>query len=436
MALGSQVDMAAPKASASALFTPGNGRPFALVTCLFFLWGIPNNLNDVLIRQFMTSFAITRFEAGLVQSAFYLGYFLLAAPAALLMRRTSYKTGMIVGLLLFGSGACLFYPAAQAERYSFFLCALFVIAGGLSFLETAANPFVTLLGPPATAEQRINLAQAFNPIGSIAGVLLGTIFIFSGVELTPQQIVAKKAAHTYLAYRHAETLRVVTPYLVLGVIALVFAVVLMRIQFPVLASETEDTVQHKGSLRALLGYRHFVLAVIAQFMYIGAQVGTWSYFIQYVQEYGHQSEKFGGLLLTGTLGAFCVGRFASARLMRVVAPDRLMGCFSIINVALVAVAILYPGWLGLWAVFLTSFFMSTMFPTIFALGLKGLGPMTKTAGSMLVMAIIGGAVLTPVMGLISEGGRGVAPAYIVPLIAYICVGAYAFFGSTYRGPLS
>jgi FHS family L-fucose permease-like MFS transporter len=352
----------------------------------------------------------------------------------MLMRRTSYKTGMIVGLLLFGSGACLFYPAAQAESYSYFLLALFVIASGLSFLETASNPFVTLLGPPASAEQRINLAQAFNPIGSIAGVLLGTVFIFSGVELSPAQITAKKAAHTYLAYRHAETLRVVTPYLVLGAIALVFAVVLMRIKFPVLVSETEDTVEHKGSLRVLLGYRHFIFAVFAQFMYVGAQVGTWSYFIQYAQEYGHQSEKFAGYLLTGTLVAFCVGRFASARLMRVVAPEKLMGWFSVVNVVLVAVAILFPGWLGLWSVFLTSFFMSTMFPTIFALGLKGLGPMTKTAGSMLVMAIIGGAVLTPVMGLISEGGHGVAPAYIVPLIAYICVGAFAFFGSAYRGP--
>jgi FHS family L-fucose permease-like MFS transporter len=434
MVPGSHLDTAPDEAPSAALFAPGNVRPFALVTSLFFLWGIPNNLNDVLIRQFMTSFAITRFEAGLVQSAFYLGYFLLAAPAAMLMRRTSYKAGMIVGLLLFGSGACLFYPAAQAESYSYFLLALFVIASGLSFLETASNPFVTLLGPPATAEQRINLAQAFNPIGSIAGVLLGTVFIFSGVELSPAQIAAKQAAHTYLAYRHAETLRVVTPYLVLGAIAFVLAIVLLRTQFPVLASETEDTVEHKGSLRALLGYRHFVLAVLAQFMYVGAQVGTWSYFITYAQEYGHQSERFAGLLLTGTLGAFCLGRFASARLMRVIAPEILMGWFSVINVVLVAVAILFPGWLGLWAVFLTSFFMSTMFPTIFALGLKGLGPMTKTAGSMLVMAIIGGAVLTPLMGLISEGGRGVAPAYVVPLVGYLCVGAFAFFGSAYRGP--
>lgn len=434
MALGSHADLPPSRPASPALFAPGNGRPFALVTCLFFLWGIPNNLNDVLIRQFMTSFAITRFEAGLVQSAFYLGYFLLAAPAALLMRRTSYKVGMVTGLLLFGTGACLFYPAAQAESYGFFLCALFVIASGLSFLETASNPFVTLLGPSATAEQRINLAQAFNPIGSIAGVLMGTLFIFSGIELTPAQIAARKAAHTYLAYRHAETLRVVTPYLVLGVIAFVLAVVLLRTRFPVLVSETEDTVEHQGSLRKLLHYRHFVLAVFAQFMYVGAQVGTWSYFITYAQEYGHQSERLAGLLLTGTLGAFCLGRFASARLMRIIPPQQLMGWFSVINVGLVAVAILFPGWLGLWAVFLTSFFMSTMFPTIFALGLKGLGPMTKTAGSMLVMAIIGGAVLTPIMGLISEGGRGVAPAYVVPLVAYVCVGAFAFFGSAYRGP--
>lgn len=418
----------------SRLLAPGNAGSFALVTSLFFLWGIPNNLNDVLIRQFMTSFAITRFEAGLVQSAFYLGYFLLAAPAAMLMRRTSYKTGMVVGLLLFGSGAFLFWPAALVGRYGFFLFALFVIASGLAFLETASNPFVTLLGSPATAEQRLNLAQAFNPIGSITGVLLGIAFIFSGVELTPAQVLARQAAHTYAAYLHAETLRVVAPYLVLSAAAFILSVVVMRAKFPVLPSEVEDTAKRHGSLRELLGYRHFVLAVVAQFMYIGAQVGTWSYFIQYAQEYTHQTERFAGLLLTGTLGAFCIGRFISARCMRFIAPQILMGWFSVANVALVSVAILFPGWAGLWAVFATSFFMSTMFPTIFALGLKGLGPMTKTAGSLLVMAIIGGAVLTPVMGLLSEWGHGVALAYLVPLVAYVCVGAFAFFGSAYTPP--
>src|SRR6202521_4957697 len=168
-----------------ALFPSGNFLPFFLVTALFFLWGIPNNLNDVLIRHFMKSFAITRFQAGLVQSAFYMGYFLLAMPAAFLMRRAGYKSGFVTGLVLFGTGAFLFWPAALAGSYGFFLFALFVIASGLSFLETASNPFIAQLGDADSSERRLNFAQAFNPLGAISGALIGTVFIFSGVELTP-----------------------------------------------------------------------------------------------------------------------------------------------------------------------------------------------------------------------------------------------------------
>src|SRR5215471_10645822 len=191
----------------------GHLVPFCLVTALFFLWGIPNNLNDVLIRQFMKSFAITRFEAGLVQSAFYLGYFLLAMPAALIMRRRGYKAGFIIGLLLFSLGALLFWPAALVGRYSFFLLALFVIASGLSFLETASNPFIAQLGRPESSERRLNFSQAFNPLGSITGVLIGTVFIFSGVELDASAIEAMKVQHLYDTYLRSETMRVVKPYL-------------------------------------------------------------------------------------------------------------------------------------------------------------------------------------------------------------------------------
>src|SRR5580698_9543956 len=189
----SPVTANAPATNEAALFTRGAALPFVLVTVLFFLWGIPNNLNDVLIRQFMKSFVISRFQAGLIQSAFYMGYFLLAMPAALLMRRLGYKSGFVVGLALFSVGTFLFWPAAVIGRYSFFLLALFVIASGLSFLETAANPFIAQLGDPSTAARRLNLAQAFNPLGAVSGVLIGTLFIFSGVELQPQQIVDLKA---------------------------------------------------------------------------------------------------------------------------------------------------------------------------------------------------------------------------------------------------
>ncbi len=422
----------ADASSGSRLLPAGQLVPFVLVIVLFFLWGIPNNLNDVLIRHFMKSFAITRFQAGLVQSAFYMGYFLLAMPAAFLMRRVGYKPGFVIGLLLFGAGAFLFWPAAIAGSYGFFLFALFVIASGLSFLETASNPFIAQLGDQDSSERRLNFAQAFNPLGAISGALIGTVFIFSGVELTPQQIAAQQASHTYEAYLRSETLRVVKPYIVIGAIALVWAVLIVRTKFPSIHAEHENESGDRGHFRDLFRYPHFLFAVLAQFFYVGAQVGTWSYFITYVQEYTHQSEKVAGYFLTGTLAAFGIGRFASAWLMRFISPSKLMGAYSVANIILVGVAVLTPGWLGLWCVFLTSFFMSLMFPTIFALGLKGLGPNTKLGGSLLVMAIVGGAVLTPIMGFISVKTQSLALAYTVPLLAYVIIALYSFWGSQQR----
>lgn len=422
--------------NAGWLVPMGMGLPFVLVTSLFFLWGVPNNLNDVLIRQFMKSFAISRFQAGLVQSAFYMGYFLLAAPAALLMRKYGYKFGFLAGLCLLGSGCLLFWPAAIVERYGFFLFALFVIAAGLSFLETASNPFIAQLGAKANDEvgseaggaRLLNFSQAFNPLGSIVGVLIGTIFIFSGIELNPSQIAAMQAAHTYGAYLRRETLRVVDPYLVLGGCAFLLALLIWRTRFPVIGGELTCESTDHSRYRDLFAYPHFLFAILAQFMYVGAQVCTWSYFIQYVQASTHQPEKIGGYFLTGTLAAFGAGRFSSSVLMKYVQPGRLMGLYSLINIALLAVGILHPGWVGLWAIFATSFFMSVMYPTIFALGLEGLGKDTKVGGSLIVMAIVGGAVFTPAMGLLSQYTHSIADAYAVPLFGYIFVAFYAFVG--------
>lgn len=414
-----------PGQKTARMVPPGMGLQFFLVTGLFFLWGMPNNLNDVLIRQFMKSFAISRFEAGLVQSAFYMGYFLLATPAALLMRKYGYKFGFVTGLLLFGIGAFLFWPAALAEKYSFFLGALFVIASGLSFLETASNPYVAQMGDPASAARRLNFAQAFNPLGSICGVLIGTIFIFSGIELNSRQIAAMRAAGTYTVYLRHETMRVVTPYLVIGAITIAWAVIIAFTRFPRIPSEHEDEANH-GRFRDLLHHREFLFAVLAQFMYVGAQVGTWSYFIQYVQNSVHEPEKTAGFFLTGTLVAFGVGRFASAEIMRHIRPDRLMGTYAVVNVGLLTLGIAFPNWVGVWAIFLTSFFMSVMYPTIFALGIERLGRNTKIGGSVIVMSIVGGAVLTPAMGIISEIWRSISLAYIVPLLGYCVVALFSF----------
>ncbi len=414
------------------LFPAGQLVPFILVTVLFFLWGIPSSMNDVLIRQFMKSFAISRVQASLVQFAFYIGYFLVATPAALVMRKAGYKAGFIIGLLLFGLGDFLFWPAALIGRYEFFLLALFVIASGLSFLETASNPFIAQLGDPDTSEQRLNFSQAFNPLGAISGALIGTTFIFSGVELSPAEVAVRKAQNTYQAYLRTETLRVIEPYLVIGCIALFWAFLIWRTKFPIIQGEHENTQDGHGRFKELLRYPHFLLAVMAQFFYVGAQVGTWSWFILYAQRYAHQPEKAAGYLLTGSLAVFGAGRFASVYLMRFIAPNKLMGAYGLANIVLVSIGVLEPGWTGIWAIFLSSFFMSLMFPTIFALGLKGLGPNTKIGGSLLVMAIIGGAALTPLMGWISERFHSIALAYAVPLVAYIFIAFYSFLGSKPR----
>ena len=421
----------APTPSPHALFPAGQLVPFILVTFLFFLWGIPNSMNDVLIRQFMKSFELSRFQAGLVQSAFYMGYFTLAIPAALLMKKSGYQAGFVTGLLLLSTGAFLFWPAAIAQRFGFFLIALFVMASGLSFLETASNPFIAQLGDPASSERRLNFSQAFNPLGSITAALVGTAFILSGVELSKADIADRVANHTYQSYLQFETLRVVQPYLVIATVALVWAILIWRTKFPQIQSEVEVGGEH-GKFSELLHQRHFVLAVIAQFFYVGAQVCSWSYLISYAQEYAHFPEKKAGLLLAGNFAMFAVGRFASAYVMGYFSPARLMGAYGVINVLLLMVAIVHPSAVGMWCVFLTSLFMSVMFPTIFALGLKQLGSNTKIGGSLLVMAIVGGAVLTPIMGLVSEWTHSLAVGYSVPLVAYICIALYSFLGSSPR----
>jgi FHS family L-fucose permease-like MFS transporter len=412
------------------MFARGSLVPVVMVTALFFLWGIPNNLNDILIRQFMKSFAITRLQAGLVQSAFYMGYVLLALPSALYMRKAGYKAGFILGLLLFGLGAVLFWPAALVGRYSFFLLALFVMASGLAFLETASNTFIALAGPAESSERRLNFSQAFNPLGSIVGALIGTLAILSGVELSDAKIEALKQQQSYESYLRFETLRVVKPYVLMGMVAFVFAFLIWRTAFPVLKDDVVEEGSNAGSASRLLRRRQLLLSIVAQFFYVGAQVGTWSYFIQYVQEYTGQPEKIAAYFLTGTLVMFGIGRFVSAYLMKFYAPARLMGAYGAINIVLVAIAVLHPGWAGVWMIFFTSFFMSLMYPTIFALGLQGLGSDSKLGGSLLVMAIAGGAVLTPLMGVLADRSSSVALAYTIPLAGYILIAFYSYFGQS------
>ena len=413
------------------LIPHGRLIPFVVVTPLFFLWAIPNNLTDFLIRQFMKSFEINRSGAAQLQIGIFVGYFLMAIPAGQLMRRFGYKAGLVTGLILMGSGCWLFWPAAHAEVYPFFVAAQFVIGCGLSFLETGANSFIAQLGPTASSERRLNLSQAFNPLGSITAGLVGTVFIFSGVEFSGAETAAKRAAGTMQAYLHSETLRVVPTYLVLGTVALLWALMVLMTKFPDIAKEDASREDAGPAKHVRLMQRHFVLAVLAQFLYVGAQVGTWSYFILYVRSATGVGDKAAGYMLTGTLAAFAVGRFSSAWLMKHFHARSMLGIYSVVNVVLVLEAVARPGWVGAMCLLTTSLFMSIMFPTIFALGLKGMGDKTKTAGSLLVMAILGGAALTKLMGMLADSS-GLQAAYLVPVVCFAGVALYAWFGGEHK----
>ena len=405
--------------------------PLILIVTLFFLWGVANNLNDVLIPHLKKAFFLNDLQSGLVQSAFYLGYFFLALPAGLVMRRYGYKAAVVVGLLLFGAGALMFYPAAEVRQYGWFLGALFVIASGLAFLETSANPLITVLGDPAKAEQRLNFAQAFNPLGSITAVVVGRQFILSGVEPTKAQFAAMSPGQL-AAFQAHEAQSTQIPYLIIAAVVLAWAVLVAITKFPHQAGrpdadEADAALPAGQAIAGLLARPRFLFGVAAQFFYVGAQVGVWSYMIRYAQDQvPGMGEKTAAAYLSWSLVGFMVGRFAGAALMSRFKPARLMAAFAAVNVLLTLVAVLVGGQTGLYALAATSVFMSIMFPTIFAGSLKGLGPLTKTGSSFLVMSIIGGAVLTAVMGAVSDAA-GIHVAIAVPCACFMVV---AVFGLT------
>jgi FHS family L-fucose permease-like MFS transporter len=361
----------------------------------------------------------------------------MAIPAALLTRRFGYKSGLLIGLCVFATGTLLFWPAAIVGRYPVFLVALFTVGCGLSILETTANPMVAQFGPPSTSERRLNYAQAMNPPGTILGLLFGTWFIFSGVEKSPTQIASMRAAGTYAAYLHSEILRVVPTYIALGVAVLLLALVIALTRFP---SELAGPLQtdpnldprdhpRHGSFAIVIRSPRFVLAVVAQFAYVGAQVGTWSNLIPFLKAYTSVSEKTAGYLLTVSLVALAIGRFATTPLMRFIAPARIIGAYALANMALLLVGIVHPGLLGGYALMATSLFMSVMYPTIFALGIKDLGPNTKLGGSFLVMAIVGGAIVPLLMGAIRDRTGSLALAFLIPFAGYLIVALFGLFAT-------
>lgn len=409
----------------SPLVTPGFRIGFALVVSLFFLWAIANNLNDVLIRQFQKAMSLDRAEAGLIQFVFYIGYFVVALPAGMLIRRFGYRAGILTGLALYAIGALLFWPAAEVRQYVAFLTALFILAAGAACLETAANPYVIAFGEPDRAPQRLNLAQAFNGVGAVLAPTIGGRFIFSGVELTPEALNALSPEQLN-AFHASEASMVQVPYLVLAGVVVLVAVAISLAPLPKTRVETET---HKtGAWGRLLRNKILIAAVVAQFFYVAAQVCVWSYFIDFTK-YATPwvTEKHAATLLSASLALFMIGRFSGAALMAKVSATRLLLICSAAAVALVGAAALLTGTAAVAALVATGLVMSIMFPTIFALGVRDLGEDQSLGGSLMIMSIVGGALLPPFMGWISHGDGGLRLSLMVPLVAFAVVGFFALF---------
>jgi len=411
-----------------SLVTPGYGLGFALVCSLFFLWAIAANFNDLLIRQFQKALSLNRLEAGFVPFVFYIGYFLMALPAGLVMRRFGYRAGIIAGLGLYAIGALLFYPAAEIRLYSGFLCALFVIASGAAFLETAANPYSIAMGDPARAALRANLAQSFNGLGVFIAPLIGSRFIFSGIEYKPEQLAGLSAA-AQNAFHVSEARTVQFPYLVLAGIIVVIAASFCVVRLPDLRAPTSPV--RSASALSILGIPSLRWAVVAQFFYVGGQVSIWSYFIDLVKVLRPETaERTAAYILSASLASFMVGRFVGTALLRRIRADRLLFAYALINVLLLGLGLVTHGWVAICAIGLTCFFMSIQFPTIFSFGVGELGDMAMVGSSYLVMAIVGGAVLPLMMGLIDRHTGSLQWALLSPMA---CFGVVALYASRLRG---
>lgn len=408
--------------------------PLILITSLFFLWALGVNLNDILIPHLKKAFRLTDFRSSLIQTAFFGGYFLAAIPAGWVMERIGYKRGLLVGLLTCATGAVLFYPAASVHIYPFFLFALFIMASGQSFLEVGANPYVTVLGPPESSERRLNLAQSFNAVGAVVTPVIGTAFILTKTDYSNAQL-SRMTSQQFRSYLQGEANTVKIPYLVIASIFLFVAVLIACTNLPEIREPREagkSVPAHR--LREAFAYKHLLRGVIAQFFYCGAQVGVGSFIIRFVQ-YLHPGTPapVAASYLKFHLFGFMVGRFAGSAMMKYVAPARLLSLFATGAFVCVLLALGTSGPAAMWAIVAIGFFNSIMFPTIFALSLKNLGPYTKRASSLLVLSIIGSAVLPALMGLISDHSS-IQTSFLIPLICYAVVLYFGVRG--YRPALS
>ena len=396
--------------------------PFILVTSIFFVWGFVHNLDPILIPHLRKAFVLTDLQSSLVDTSVFIAYFVMALPAGYIMRRFGYKTGIILGLILFGIGSILFVPAANTLQYVFFLGALFIIACGLTFLETAANPYITVLGPEATKTQRLNFAQSFNGLAAfIAPAYIGKM-ILSGKELTEQQIASMSPEQLHI-YLSGEAASVKIPYLILGIIILLVAVVFYFTKLPDI--KHEENFEGNSGFASALNSKRLRWGITAQFFYVGAQVCVGSFFIKMCTTAAGINEKTAAVYL-GSYGlAFMLGRFAGTFLMKYISPVKLLALYAGICIALTLVAIFASGNIIIYTLIAIAFFMSIMFPTIFSMGIEGLGHNTKIGSSLIIMSIVGGAVLPPLLGYISDTSQNIQHGYVVPLVCFVVVILFA-----------
>lgn len=399
--------------------------PFILVCSLFFLWAFLHNINPVLIPHLRKACSLTDTQSAFIDTAVYLAYFSMALPAGWFMHKYGYKKGILFGLFLYGAGALLFIPAATSREYSFFLIALFISAAGATFLETVANPYVTKLGDESSATQRLNFAQSFNGAGAVLAPLIGSQVILSGIEYSKEQL-AQMSPDQLNEYLNSEAATVKLPYLIIGVVVFLLLLVFFFTKLPEI-KEKEANGSAKFSFR-VFRHTHLAWAVLAQFFYVGAQTCVGSFFVRfskYVNNIPEQKAAFlyGSIAMVG----FMLGRFSGTFLMKYIKPARLLLIYSLINILLLTIAIFSKGTIAVYTLMAVPFFMSIMFPTIFSMGISGLGEESKIGSSFIVMSIVGGAILPLIMGQVSDAtGGNIQLAYCIPIIGFAVIALFAY----------
>jgi len=411
--------------------------PFALITSLFLLWGLANNMTDTLLAAFKRIMSMSDAQTSLIQIASYgLGYFLFALPAAIYIKKFSYKSGVLLGLGLYTIGCFLFYPAMLTSNYYHFLGALWILFGGLSVLETASNPYIIAMGREETGTRRLNFAQSFNPLGSIMGVVLSQIFILSELNRASADERAAMVPEELQNIQYGELNAVTMTYVSIGAILLILWIVILITKMPK-ASDESKALDLKGTLKRLLSNKNYTMGVLAQFLYVGAQIGVWSFTIRYAMKeldlenielpLGKTPEQVAARYYTAALILFVSSRFICTFLMRYIKPERLLTWAAILATISTLFVIFGHGMVGVIALVSVSAFMSLMFPTIFGIASKGLGEDSKIASSGMIMAILGGAVITAIQGRVSDLSGSINIAYSVPLVCFLIIAFYGGF---------